>query len=124
MKESILSIAQWHKETFPDATLDSQKLKWAEEKREWEESRHAVTVDVVIGDISELSDMFIVACGLTRFSDPEAMFCFATVAHELYNSSYATKDLADAIDEKMAKNRSRTWKNINGLYKHEGGNNA
>lgn len=27
MKESILSIAQWHKETFPDATFDSQKRK-------------------------------------------------------------------------------------------------
>ena len=34
MKKSILSIAQWHKDTFPDATLGGQKLKWAEEKRE------------------------------------------------------------------------------------------
>lgn len=38
MKESILSIAQWHKDAFPDATLDGQKLKWLEEKREWKES--------------------------------------------------------------------------------------
>lgn len=124
MKESILSIAQWHKDTFPDATLDGQKLKWLEETREWVETLRPATGDFIYGDVKELADMFIVACGLTRFSDAEAMFCFGRVERELCASLFTVAELENAIDEKMAKNRSRTWKNNNGLYKHEGENNA
>lgn len=117
MKESILSIAQWHKDTFPDATLDGQRLKWMEEKREWKESlRPAVGI---FGDVNELADMFIVACGLTRFSDTEAMFCFGRVERELCESLFATKDLENAIDKKMERNRARIWeKQANGSYHH------
>ena len=46
MKETIISIAKWHEETFPDATLDGQKVKYTEELHEWEESQYE--------DISEL----------------------------------------------------------------------
>lgn len=119
MKESILSIAQWHKDAFPDATLDGQRLKWMEEKREWKESLRPVTKDLVCGDVKELADMFIVACGLTRFSNAEAMFCFSSVVQELYSSLFATSDLENAIDEKMEHNRARIWKKqANGSYHH------
>lgn len=119
MKESILSIAQWHKDMFPDATLDGQRLKWLEEKREWKESLRPVTKDLVCGDVKELADMFIVACGLTRFSDAEAMFCFSSVVQELYSSLFTTSDLENAIDEKMEHNRARIWeKQANGSYHH------
>ena len=119
MKESILSIAQWHKDMFPDATLDGQRLKWMEEKREWKESLRPVTKDLVCGDVKELADMFIVACGLTRFSDAEAMFCFSSVVQELYSSLFTTSDLENAIDEKMEHNRARIWeKQANGSYHH------
>lgn len=119
MKESILSIAQWHKDMFPDATLDGQRLKWMEEKREWKESLRPVTKDLVCGDVKELADMFIVACGLTRFSDAEAMFCFSSVVQELYSSLFTTLDLENAIDEKMEHNRARIWeKQANGSYHH------
>ena len=119
MKESILSIAQWHKDMFPDATLDGQRLKWMEEKREWKESLRPVTKDLVCGDVKELADMFIVACGLTRFSDAEAMFCFSSVVQELYSSLFTTSDLENAIDEKMEHNRARIWKKqANGSYHH------
>lgn len=119
MKESILSIAKWHKDMFPDATLDGQKLKWREEKREWKESLRPVTKDLVCGDVKELADMFIVACGLTRFSDAEAMFCFSSVVQELYSSLFTTSDLENAIDKKMERNRARIWKKTpQGNYHH------
>ena len=119
MKESILSIAQWHKDMFPDATLDGQRLKWMEEKREWKESLRQVTKDLVCWDVKELADMFIVACGLTRFSDAEAMFCFGCVERELCSSLFATSDLENAIDKKMEHNRARIWeKQANGSYRH------
>ena len=119
MKESILSIAQWHKDAFPDATLDGQKLKWLEEKREWKESLRSATDDFVCGDVNELADMFIVACGLTRFSDAEAMFCFGRVERELCASLFATEDLENAIDKKMERNRVRSWeKTPQGNYHH------
>lgn len=119
MKESILSIALWHKDAFPDATLDGQKLKWLEEKREWKESLRPATEDFVCGDINELDDMFIVACGLTRFSDTEAMFCFDSVVRELGSSLFATSDLENAIDKKMERNRARIWKKTSqGNYHH------
>ena len=118
MKESILSIAQWHKDTFPDATLDGQKLKWMEEKREWKESLRPATEDFVHGDIDELADMFIVVCGLIRFSNTEAMFCFGSVEQELYDSLFSQSDLEDAIDKKMERNRARIWKKQDGGSYH------
>lgn len=119
MKESILSIAQWHRDTFPDATLAGQKEKWQEEKREWKESLRPATEGFVLGDVSELADMFIVACGLTRFSDAEAMFCFGRVERELCASLFTTPDLEHAIDEKMERNRARVWKKQDsGSYHH------
>lgn len=33
MKETVLTIAKWHEETFPDATLRDQLLKFEEEKK-------------------------------------------------------------------------------------------
>lgn len=119
MKESILSIAQWHKDTFPDATLDGQKLKWIEETYEWKKSLHPATEDFVRGDLDELADMFIVACGLTRFSNTEAMFCFGSVEQELYDSLFSQSDLEEAIDKKMERNRARIWKKQDdGSYHH------
>ena len=99
MSETIKSIIDWHTETFPDATLDGQILKWMEEKSEWEKSLRKATEDFVCGDVKELADMFIVACGLTRFSYTEAMFCFGYVERELGASLFTTSDLEKAIDE-------------------------
>ncbi len=115
MKESVLSIAKWHEETFPDTDFNGQMEKWREERDEWLNSRanHAT------GDIYELGDMFIVACGLTRFNSTEAMFCFGRIERELDKSNFATRDLELAVDEKMKRNRARAWKKQdNGTYHH------
>jgi len=71
------------------------------------------------GDISELADMFIVAAGLGRLDPFESMFCMQTVAKELEESVFATRDLRAAVNAKMAINRTRRWHLKNGQYKHE-----
>ena len=48
-----------NEETFPEATLTNQLEKFTEETRELERVDNQ--------DISELADMFIVACGISRF---------------------------------------------------------
>lgn len=118
MKESIESIARWHKETFPDETLLGQLNKFQEEKKEWQASQHITETGAIMGDVSELADMFIVACGISRFGHIDAMWNFARVAHELEHSCFSSGDLEHAIDEKMEINRSRKWKHIDGNYHH------
>lgn len=111
MRESIKSIADWTIETFPDATLLGQLDKFKEEKREWISSGYQ--------DITELADMFIVACSLCRFNCVEAMYCFEVVANELLESNFTTMDLEKAIDDKMARNKKRKWAKLDGLYRHK-----
>lgn len=119
MKESIESIARWHRETFPDATLLTQLEKFKEETQEWHNSQHITDEGIIVGDISELADMFIAACGIARFNRIDAIFNFMYVADELENSTYASIDLEQAIDAKMEINRARKWNNKDGYYKHK-----
>ena len=117
--ESIESIARWHRETFPDATVLSQQKKFQEELKEWHESQHITDQGLILGDITELADMFIVACGLARFNNADALFAFRTVSEELSHSMYPTIDLEMAIMKKMKINRARKWENNDGLYRHK-----
>ena len=55
MIESINTIIEWHKQTFPDATLEGQVKKFKEEYDEYYAGQQ---------NICELADMFIVACGM------------------------------------------------------------
>ncbi len=63
MKETILSIAKWHEQTFPDTDLQGQLAKFQEETDEYAEDE----------SLAELADMFIVACGMTRFDNMAAL---------------------------------------------------
>lgn len=111
MKETIKSIIDWHEITFPDATLLGQKEKYHKEFQEWYMSG--------CEDISELADMFIVACGIARFNTIEAMFCFGRVDDNLTISVFTTKELEKAIDKKMEINRKRKWNFQDGQYQHK-----
>lgn len=113
MKESIESIAQWSRETFPNATLLGQLNKFKDEKEEWEASPSNSEAELF-----ELADMFIVACSIARFSATEAMFCLRRVADILENTCFATQDLERAIDKKMEINRARKWCIQDGNYQH------
>lgn len=113
MKETIISIAKWHEETFPDATLAGQVEKYVEE---YEEFCSANTEEDMI---SELADTFIVVCGIARFSTMDALFYFHEVDHELGKSNISFEQLSNAIDKKMKKNRKRVWtKTAEGTYHH------
>lgn len=113
MKETIISIAKWHEETFPDATLDGQIEKYNEEYDEFYEANTEENM------ISELADMFIVVCGIARFSAMDGLFYFHEVDHELGKSNISFEQLSNAIDKKMETNRKRVWaKTAEGTYHH------
>lgn len=113
MKETILSIAKWHEETFPDATLDGQIEKYNEEYDEFYEA------DTPKDAVVELADMFIVVCGIARFSAMDALFYFHEVDHELGINSISFEQLSNAVDKKMEKNRKRVWvKTGEGTFHH------
>lgn len=119
MYETIQTIIEWSAATFPDATVGGQIAKFREEKEEWRKTKYNRGGVLWNGDISELADMFIVAAGLGRLDPMESMFCMRTVAKELEESVFATRDLCEAVNAKMAINRSRRWRSGNGQYKHE-----
>lgn len=109
MKESIKSIIQWHEDTFKDATLEAQIKKFKDEKGEWEESH----------ELSEIADMFIVACGIGRFGTINALGAFADVYKRCRSMQVSWADLCDEINDKMAINRNRKWNFENGQYQHK-----
>lgn len=110
-KETIMTIAKWHEETFPDATLEDQLLKFEEEYDEWKEAQNLL----------ELADMFIVACGVARFDGREAMHCFWRIEKCLHQTKRMSLDhlIRDCVIKKMKINRNRVWKKQdNGTYHH------
>ena len=113
MKETIESIVQWSRETFPEATLIGQLNKFKDEKEEWERAPYNSEAELF-----ELADMFIVACSIARFSATEAMYCLRVTADKLELSYFTTQDLERAIDKKMEINRARKWCIKDGNYQH------
>lgn len=111
MKETIKSIIEWHETTFPDATLEGQVEKFKKERQEWLDSNEK--------DISELADMFIVACGIMRFGRTESAICFGCVGSFLRYSDFTDSDFRKAVDKKMEINRQRKWNFENGQYQHK-----
>lgn len=102
----IEEIVKWHKKTFPDADLKSQKLKFVEEYREYLES----------GDIMELADMVIVCYvlrGRFKFEGFDGV-----IWHELILNGHP-EGLRKAVIEKMKINKKRRWKKEGGVYRHE-----
>jgi len=116
MKETIKTIMDWHEQTFPDATLEGQINKYAEETNEFlNTDGHK--------DLLELADMVIVCAGIMRFSRGVGS-CFLqntyVICWEI--GEYDMTELWDAVETKMEKNRKRVWnKTGNGTYHHENG---
>lgn len=111
MKETIKTIVEWHEKTFPDATLDGQIEKFVEEEGEYNENPNLL----------ELADMYIVACGISRFDSILALKYFAKVRRKLNNRIWARcggNDVFRAVvEDKMKKNRNRVWgKSGDGVY--------
>lgn len=112
MIESIETIKQWHKETFPDATLAGQLKKFQEEMDEFKTSEAEAL------QLEELADMVIVSVGVSRFDNSFGVklrqLCYFLAADNRYDMT----ELWDTIDKKMEKNRARKWNKKDGLYKH------
>lgn len=112
--ETIQSISEWHKQTFPDATLEGQIKKFNEERDEYKQTP----------TFFELADMFIVACGISRFDSILALDYFKEVHKKLQRKKWLyfnAKDLfIEIINIKMNTNRRRQWNKVGGLYKHKG----
>lgn len=106
MKWTYDKIVDWHKKTFPDADLKSQKIKFLEEYREYLES----------GDITELADMFIVNAVLThRFNYGR----FSNIVYEELLKDDFLFNVNELVDRKMDINAKRTWCKVNGVYRHK-----
>lgn len=100
-------IADWHEQTFQDATEESQILKLNEEFAEYADGEF----------IEELADVFIVAASLSeRWGNMMGMFTMKAVV------KHAGRDkevLYLAICRKMGINRQRKWEKLpDGRYKH------
>lgn len=111
MAEKIKDIIEWQEKTFPDATLEGQIKKFYAERDEWYKSGSKDTL--------ELADMFIVACGIARFSTATALDCFSEVMREANYAEIPLETLEKAIENKAIVNRSRTWNFENGQYQHK-----
>ena len=113
MKESIKSIIEWHEQTFPKANLKGQIVKIEEE---WDEFQNAGTYKELV---EECADLFIVACGIARFSALDALFYFHQIEHLIGANNIYRVSFEKAIDKKMAKNRKRKWSTTaEGTYHH------
>jgi hypothetical protein len=110
MKENIASIIQWHTETFPNATLEGQLQKFEDELQELLESNYE--------DITELADIFIVACGICRFSLVRGMTAFWKIADLTAGMLLIKKQFETAVNKKMEINRKRKWGCNKGYYQH------
>ena len=110
MKETIKSIIEWHEQTFPDATLEGQLEKYQDELQELAESNYK--------DITELADMFIVACGICRFSLARGMTAFWKVGDMAAGMLLVKEQFDAAVNKKMQINRNRKWSIGKGNYQH------
>lgn len=113
MKETIASIIKWHEQTFPDATLEGQMAKFADERKEFEQEP----------SLEEWSDMFIVACGIARFDSILALHYFSDCFKILERQAIRNIYIQQAVDKKMQINRNRKWNKIGNKFQHieEGG---
>lgn len=107
-------IIDWHIATFPDATLESQLLKFEEEFKEWVDSATKKKKDYD-EYMFEFADAFIVALVLSeRFGS-----CVGGYFVGLANLRNRKDDLILYINKKMGINEKRKWKKVNGVYRHE-----
>lgn len=115
-EEDVATIIQWHKDVFPEACFEGQTKKWEEEYGEFLTARtHKDTAEMV----SELADLFIVACGIMRFNLIQGCQRMLLWNELRYTHGWALSTCEEAINKKMAKNRARKWEYTgDGNYHH------
>ena len=115
-KKLELSIIEWNANTFEDCTLASQIDKLQEEIEEVKNSESMSEF------YKELSDCYIVACALKRwslFAYELAIFRIQALENE-YNWEIPQESFEKMIADKLEINKKRKWiKNKEGVYHHE-----
>lgn len=86
-------MIEWHKKTFPNATLESQLLKVESELREVRENP----------SLEEWADVFISSKALYMRFGSEIGFLVNDIV------KLTIPDIDKAVEEKMKKNRERSW---------------
>lgn len=109
-------IQEWHKKTFPMATFEGQVEKIKEEFIEF------VTAKDVRHKLEELADMYIVGCGIGRFSWFSSSHIISLVMKLGASEDFTMKEFIDAVETKMRVNMSRKWDKKNGQYRHKEAN--
>lgn len=113
INDLILDIQIVHEKLFPQATLVSQIAKYEEES---EELKLANTKENII---EEFADIFIVACGIRRFSPIIGTDLLKQVITTIRRHDDKIT-LMEAVCEKMNKNQERDWgETSSGYYKHK-----
>ena len=113
INDLILDIQIVHEELFPQATLASQIAKYEEEN---EELQLADTIEDII---EEFADVFIVACGIRRFSPILGTDLLKHVIDTIKHHEDKIT-LMEAVCTKMNKNQERDWgEQSGGYYKHK-----
>lgn len=115
MSVTLNDIIKWHEQTFPEATLEGQIKKFIEEQNEFYDS---YTEDDKSYDISELADMLIVLCGISRFSFIEFVRRYDDFMDSFIEANVSPEHLQKELDAKMEVNFHRKWNGSNGEYKH------
>lgn len=121
--EFIERVRDTHQKLFPDVTLMSQIAKFDEKYDEMlEATKHIAEEPDKF--LEELADMFIVACGITRFNEALGYcLCKSIVDDFIYKEddkgNNCLSELTIKVIEKMNKNIKRVWsKTADGNYKH------
>ena len=114
-------IAEWHKQTFPDASEDGQVLKLSEEFTELFEAEKE---DDEAAHWKETADIVIVSGVLfVRYKNELGRFIFDRIMDILYMST-SMPIVLNAVKTKMEINRRRKWVKLpDGRYKHIEGKN-
>ena len=119
MQQLEQEIIQWHIATFPQATLESQILKWQEEFRELEQANNYRTY------LLELCDCIIVATAFKRYGEAGEVLsktfndCLTSVLDDKKENWDFDKEILNRfVKAKLEINKKRKWEFINGVYKH------
>lgn len=107
VKENLATIIAWHTATFPHATYDGQIKKFEEEMNEY------LSANTQQDRLEELADLIIVCCGIARFSTTAGLQHIAQLPF-----NFTRREIDNAVQQKMTKNRQRKWTKGDGQYRH------
>ena len=114
MKKDIdTEIVEWSIQAFPDLTVDKQREKLNEKLREFKECQTETEA------LNEAADIYIVCRILAdRFDCEIGKYFTETFLNDLTET--CVKELKEAVEAKMKKNKTRVWeKQKDGTYHHK-----